>query len=248
PINFAARESKTFKLVLVVGSGVGEGEYTNQAYISSSPDGRQISNTASATVRIVPDATFDCADIIGKVFDDRNANGYQDQGEPGIPNVRLATPRGLLVTTDAEGRFHIPCADVPNADRGSNFVMKLDERTLPTGYRLTTENPRDVRVTRGKMVKLNFGATIHRVVRLEVDARAFEPGGTLLAAPWRAQIDTLIDQLKLGPSILRLAYRGAGSEEALARERLAALADELRRRWEQLDCCYALAIEQELVR
>ncbi|MBL8480664.1 MAG: DUF11 domain-containing protein, partial [Rhodocyclaceae bacterium] len=47
PINFAARESKTFKLVLVVGSGVGEGEYTNQAYISSSPDGRQISNTAS---------------------------------------------------------------------------------------------------------------------------------------------------------------------------------------------------------
>ena len=77
--------------------------------------------------------------------------------------MRLATPRGLLVTTDAEGRFHVPCPDIPNADRGSNFVMKLDDRTLPSGYRLTTENPRDVRITRGKLVKLNFGATIHRV-------------------------------------------------------------------------------------
>src|SRR5690606_36315816 len=149
---FAPGEEKTFRVVLVVGAGVGEGEYTNQTW--SALLSARISNVANAVVRIIPDPVFDCAEIIGKVFDDRNANGYQDDGEPGIPNVRLATARGLLVTTDAEGRFHVPCAAVPNADRGSNLVMKLDERTLPSGFRVTTENPRDVRLTRGKMSKL----------------------------------------------------------------------------------------------
>lgn len=35
----------------------------------------------------MPDPTFDCTDIIGKVFDDRNANGSQDEGEPGLANI-----------------------------------------------------------------------------------------------------------------------------------------------------------------
>lgn len=177
-------QSRQIKLILLVGSGVGEGEYSNQAWAANSSQ-QLISNVAAATVRIVPDPTFDCSDIIGKVFDDQNANGYQDDGEPGIPNVRVVTARGLLVTTDADGRFHVPCAAVPQADRGSNFVMKLDERTLPSGYRLTTENPRDVRATRGKLVKLNFGAAIHKVFRLEFDERAFVLGEDRLQAELR---------------------------------------------------------------
>ena len=76
--------------ILLVGSGVGEGEYNNEAWAADAA-GSVLSNIASATVRIVPDPTFDCSDIIGKVFDDKNANGYQDEGEPGIPNVRIAT-------------------------------------------------------------------------------------------------------------------------------------------------------------
>ena len=76
------------------------------------------------------EAVFDCGDIIGKVFDDRNRNGYQDEGEPGLPGVRIATVRGLLVTTDPYGRFSVGCADIPDADIGTNFIMKLDARTL----------------------------------------------------------------------------------------------------------------------
>ena len=74
-------------------------------------------------MRVTPDPTFDCAGVIGKVFDDKNRNGYQDKGELGLANVRLATVRGLLVTTDKYGRYHVACADVPNPDRGSNFIM-----------------------------------------------------------------------------------------------------------------------------
>ncbi|TXD78316.1 HlyD family efflux transporter periplasmic adaptor subunit, partial [Mitsuaria sp. TWR114] len=89
------------------------------------PGGRALSNTATASVRVVPDALFDCTDVIGKVYDDRNANGVQDEGEPGIPNVRIATVNGLLVSSDAEGRYHIACAAVPKEGTGSNLVLKV---------------------------------------------------------------------------------------------------------------------------
>jgi len=232
--SFATNEKKTYQLLLTVGAGVGEGEYVNQAWAINSQVNERISNVASATVRVVPDPTFDCSDLIGKVFDDKNANGYQDQGEPGIPNVRVVTARGLLVTTDAEGRFHVACAAIPQADRGSNFVMKLDERTLPSGFRMTTENPRDVRVTRGKMVKLNFGATVHKVLRLEVDARAFAQDGKQLSAQWDSQVEPLITQLAQRPTVLRIAYRLSGGEDRdVAAQRLKALTERIQNGYAQ---------------
>ncbi|HYG32029.1 MAG TPA: SdrD B-like domain-containing protein [Methylophilaceae bacterium] len=230
---FTAGERKTYKLMLVVGTGVSEGEYVNQAWANSSFNDLLLSNIASATVRITPDPTFDCSDIIGKVFDDKNANGYQDEGEPGIPNVRVVTVRGLLITTDAEGRFHVTCADIPENDRGSNFIMKLDERTLPSGYRMTTENPRDVRVTRGKMVKLNFGATVHRVVRLDLNAAAFVEGEATLLPEWEQALPKLRERLAERPSILRLAYDPGGGGSELAKSRLDAVASAMRKLWKQ---------------
>jgi uncharacterized repeat protein (TIGR01451 family) len=223
---FAPNEKKTYKLILVVGAGVGEGEYVNQAWALNSIASSRVSNVGTATVRVVPDPTFDCSDIIGTVFDDKNANGYQDQGEPGIPNVRVATARGLLVTTDAEGRFHVACAAIPQMDRGSNFVMKLDDRTLPSGFRVTTENPRDVRVTRGKMVKLNFGATVHRVMRVELDGRAFAADKNELLPEWQARLPDIVKSLQERPSVLRLAYR-AGNGDEQGKPRLKALAEKL---------------------
>ena len=246
-LNFGATGSatakKTFKLILMVGSGVGDGIYINQTWATNSGN-VTASNMASAPVRIVPDPTFDCPDVIGKVFDDKNANGYQDQGEPGIPNVRLATVRGLLVTTDAQGRFHVPCPEIPNEDRGSNFVMKLDDRTLPSGYRLTTENPRDVRITAGKLVKLNFGATIHRVIRIELTDAAFETGKDSLLPDWQKQIDALPRQLTDKPSLVRLAYP-PGADDGLRQQRIKALKAQLQKRWQDLNCCYTLVIETE---
>ena len=241
---FAAKEKKTYRLILMVGTGVGDGNYTNQAWVAGQTNSL-LSNIGQATVRIVPDPTFDCPDIIGKVFDDQNANGYQDEGEPGIPAVRLVTPRGLLVMTDAEGRFHVPCPDIPNADRGSNFVMKLDVRTLPSGYRLTTENPRDVRITRGKVSKLNFGATIHRVVRLELSDAAFEAGSMKLQAQWQQQLDALPAQLKKRPSVIRLAYQPGQDDAALVTKRIEAISQQIEDRWHALKGEYTLTIETE---
>ena len=243
----APKERVSTTLVLAVGAGVGEGEYVNQA-LAVDLAGNPLASPATAAVRIVPDATFDCPDVIGKVFDDANANGYQDEGEPGLAAVRLATPRGLLVTTDAEGRYHVPCAALPNPDRGSNFVMKLDERTLPSGYRVTTANPGDVRVTRGKVSKLNFGAAIHRVVRVELFDAAFEAGGDALRAQWKRQIDTMMEQLRNKPSVLRIAYARGADGEAAAERRVQALRADIAARWKALGDIYPLAIEVEVVR
>ncbi len=248
---FAANETKKLTMVLGVGVGVGEGEYVNQVLARQGPSGPVISNVATAAIRVVPDALFDCTDVIGKVYDDRNANGYQDEGEPGLAGVRLATVNGLLVTTDAEGRYHIDCAAIPKEGTGSNFVLKLDERTLPSGYRVTSENPAAERMTRGKLVKINFGATVHRVVRLDLQAAAFE--GAQLQPAFATQLDRVIVALAEKPSVMRLAYRPAADEDpGLTKERIAAVKDEVLSRWNAYGrtsdkALFNLDIEVELV-
>ncbi|MBI4712095.1 MAG: DUF11 domain-containing protein [Planctomycetes bacterium] len=61
-----ANQTRTLKYQLVVGAGVVFGDYPNTAkaaYIN----GRVISNEAKIKVKIVPDALFDYATILGKV-------------------------------------------------------------------------------------------------------------------------------------------------------------------------------------
>jgi hypothetical protein len=197
-------------------------------------------------VRVVPDPDFDCTDVIGKVFDDGDLDGRQDQGEKGLPGVRMVTARGLIASTDKNGRFHITCAVVPDEDRGSNFILKLDERSLPTGYRLTTENPRVQRATRGKMLRFNFGATIHRVVRIDIANGAFEPETTEIRMQWTQRIDQLLEELRKGPSVLRLSYLVDVEPESMAKQRLEALKKEIIQRWKQAGGGYRLDIETEI--
>ena len=81
------------KLLLAVGAGVTEGEFVNRAQVVNSVTGAPLSEQAVAKVRVVPDPTFACTDVMGKVFDDTNRNGYQDEGEGGLPDVELVTVR-----------------------------------------------------------------------------------------------------------------------------------------------------------
>jgi hypothetical protein len=236
----------TIKLLLIVGAGVQEGEYVNRAHVLSNLTGTRASGEAQATVRVVPDPTFDCSDIIGKVFDDKNLNGQQDAGEGGLPGVRLATARGLLVTTDAFGRFHVTCAMVPSELRGSNFILKLDERTLPSGFRLTTENPRVLRLTRGKAANFDFGATVHRVVSLDLADGVFADGATELRPQWVPRLQLLVDELRKAPAVLRLSYLADVEDPALVKARLNALKAVIAKRWETVDDGYRLSIETQV--
>jgi len=243
---FTAKEERKFSLILIVGGGVNEGKFVNKAWAENNIISQRISNIATATVRVIPDPTFDCSDIIGKVFDDKNLNGYPDEGEETLPGIKLATARGWIVTTDNYGRYHITCASVPNPYRGSNFIVKLDERSLPSGYRVTTENPRVVRLTRGKLVKANFGAAIHRVIRLDMANDAFELSSSELKLDYVKRIDSLLDILKQSASVLRISYLADYETEDLAQDRLANAKTLIKERWQAIDCCYDLIIEEEI--
>ncbi|MDH3873862.1 MAG: isopeptide-forming domain-containing fimbrial protein [Desulfobacteraceae bacterium] len=245
-LELQVNQKYVIQLLLVVGSGVSEGEYVNRAMVLNTATGGAASGEATATVRVIPDPDFDCTDVIGKVFDDGNLNGYQDPGEKGLSGVRVVTVRGLIATTDQHGRFHITCAAVPDEDRGSNFILKLDERSLPTGYRLTTENPRVQRATRGKMIRFNFGATIHRVVRIDIADGVFEPNTIDMRMQWIPKMARLLEELKKAPSVLRLSYLGDVEREGLVQKRLEALKEILTKEWKQSGGDYRLAIETEI--
>ncbi|TYC63931.1 DUF11 domain-containing protein [Rhodobacterales bacterium] len=238
----APGETVEVKLKLMVLSSVEAGRHKNFAN-ATGPGGDPVGPDATAEVIVLVDAVFDCAEIIGRVFDDANRNGYADDGEIGLPSVRVATVSGLLVTTDQYGRFHIPCADLPDSRIGTNFIMKLDTRTLPTGYRVTTENPRVVRLTAGKALKLNFGAALGRVVALNISDEAFKPHGVELTEQWKGQLGVLIEVLGRGTSILRLTYVDAQSDPQIIGMRMESLKNQISELWKASDGSYRLEIE-----
>ena len=241
--DFAPNETKTWTMMLVVGAGVSDGIYTNQAYIRD-PLGSEVSNRAEAVVRVTPDPLFDCSELIGKVFDDKNNDGYQNQDEPGLAGVRLATAKGLLVTTDDKGRYHIACAAIPNGQIGSNFILKVDDRTLPTGYHLTSENPRVVRLTRGKMSKANFGTALENIITLDVTDNAFEVDSDTLKPEFSNQLGQIIEALKGQESTLRLTYTPTTQTQNNRIEQLSAQIQDL---WNAYGGDYDLNIERKTI-
>jgi hypothetical protein len=120
-------------------------------------------------------------------------------------------------------------------------------RTLPTGYAVTTENPRTIRLTRGKITKLNFGAAGSRLVRLDIKDQVFMPGTQKLNAKWAAGIDKLIAVLDREPSTLRLVYATGAEGKSLAQKRLRTLEKIIAERWKKRSGRYQLSIETRLV-
>ncbi len=245
-LTIAGTEVRTVRLLLAVGAGVSEGDYVNSAQVLQGTTGTAISGEAQATVRVIPDATFDCTDVIGKVWNDVNRNGLQDDGEDGLPGVRVATTRGLQAITDPYGRYHITCVIVPNEYRGSNLVLKLDERTLPSGFRMSTSQVQSQRATRGKALVFNFGASIFRVVAIDLADPVFEPGTTDIRIQWQPRIDLLLAELRKGPAVLRLSYVADTEEAGLVKKRVAAVQRQLTEAWKAAKGSYELTIEPEI--
>jgi large repetitive protein len=221
------------------------GTLTNRAQLIH-PNGTVVA-TAQAKVEIRPEPVFDCGDIIGKVFDDKNSNGIQDDGEPGIPAARVTSVKGELITTDKYGRYHIACADIPDGKIGSNFILKLDTRSLPTGYRTTTENPRVVRLTRGKLTKINFGASVSRVIKLDLTDKVFAAGQVAIPAKIQAALTSLMTMLDEEPSTIRLQYHVGAEGKAIATERMNLLQSIIVNMWKEKDGRYKLPIETRLL-
>jgi uncharacterized repeat protein (TIGR01451 family) len=239
-------QTRTIKLLVAVGAGGSQGEYVNRAQAFLGASGSAMSGEATATVRLVSDPTFDCTDVTGKVFNDKNRNGRQDNGEEGLAGVRVVTPTGLQAATDQYGRYHITCAIVPNESRGSNLVLKLDDRTLPSGFRMTTDQVQIQRATSGKALQVNFGAFIHRVVSIDLLDAAFEPGTTEIRVQWKPRLNMLLEELRKAPAILRLSYVADTEDAALVKQRVEAVKRQLTEALGAANDGYGLTIEPEV--
>lgn len=251
PIDIAPGEIVALQFqARVLGGG---GQYVNRAYALDST-GAQISATGTATIEVRAEPVFDCSDVIGKVFDDVDGNGSQTRTErgaaliePGLPGVKVVTTRGTIITTDAHGRFSVPCAELP--DRiGSNFTLKLDTRSLPTGYRVTTENPRVIRLTPGKMARINFGARIGNIVDIDLMASAFivADGQTTLRPELERALIKALTHIRSERTALRLSYLRERETYERALKRLDLVEEFIRDAWRDIGR-YRLSIERVVV-
>ncbi|BBD57433.1 hypothetical protein NIES2109_01990 [Nostoc sp. HK-01] len=118
------------------------------------------SNTASHLLKIRPGIISDCATLIGRVFVDKNFDGEQQPGEPGIPNAVIYMDDGNRILTDANGMFSLA-----NVIAG-NRTGTLDLTSLP-GYSLApnlyniekNSQSRLVRLAPRSMGRMNFAVT-----------------------------------------------------------------------------------------
>jgi len=138
--------------VTVVTSGVKLGsEYSMKFTIVGAGD---LSDTATVKFLVEGDPVFEQGTIIGKVFNDLNQNTVQDEGEHGVPWVRLYTEEGIGIVTDENGLYHIPGV-IPG-----RHVVKIDGHSLPEGTKFITEEAYLVKTTAGIMNKANFAVLL----------------------------------------------------------------------------------------
>ena len=109
-------------------------------------------------------------------------HGIHDEG---IPGVRLATVEGLLIETDQFGRYHIAGVDTGSFSYGTNYIVKVDDATLPEGSTFTTENPRVQRLTQSLMTRFNFGVDLPDMIvpvaqQCEQKYETYTEGGTTI--------------------------------------------------------------------
>lgn len=244
--SLAPGQTTTISFSLVIGAGITGTEFINTTVARDPISGEDVSNRATAAIRLEIESVFQCSHIIGRVFDDLDKDGYHDEGEPGLAGVRVVSVNGLLITTDQFGRYHVACDVIP-ADRiGSNYILKLDDRTLPTGYLVTSENPRVVRVTQGKLAKINFAATRLRTINVELNDTSFESGTKTLRRSALTDIGRVLPLLEKERSVLKLNYQSQGQKTQLQRARIESVKALIKKAWKSRKRPHKLVVETDV--
>jgi uncharacterized repeat protein (TIGR01451 family) len=228
-IDVAAGGHATLVYDLRVGAGVAPGSFANHV-VATDENGVLRSNRASAEVQVTGDPLLDESLILGSVFDDRNGNGIQDMGERGVPGVRIASVEGLVMETDAHGRYHLIGIRAENRARGRNFILKVDSATLPPGTVFTTPNPLVRRITAGLPVRFDFGVRLpdgrlgggQSRVDIQLAEVLFAPGSDEIRAEHVAALDRIAGTVREHGGG-RLTVTATGDGEALALRRAQAV-------------------------
>ncbi|HEY9853093.1 MAG TPA: hypothetical protein V6D28_26720 [Leptolyngbyaceae cyanobacterium] len=161
PGELAPKQTLTIVYAVTLTPDSIRGNGRNVASVTGTSGQRQIaSGTATYQLQIRPGILSDCGTIIGRVFVDKNFDGEQQSGEPGVPNAVIYLDDGNRITTDANGLFSV--ANVISGHRSGT----LDLTSIP-GYSLArnlyniekNSRSRLVRLAPGGMVRMNFAVT-----------------------------------------------------------------------------------------
>ena len=108
---------------------------------------------------------------------------------------------------------------------------------------MTTRNPGVVRLTRGKLVQLNFGSAKARMIKVTIDDH------TLTSKKAKRQLaQELLPTLEEQPSFIVLHYHGTTTtNQKRVTKQLHEIADAITHAWQEEDEPYALQIETEII-
>jgi uncharacterized repeat protein (TIGR01451 family) len=117
-------------------------------------------------VRVSGGLFSNCGTLIGRVFEDRNFDGEQQTGEPGIPNAVVFLNDGNRITTDPNGLFNVKCV-LPGYLTGVLDPLSVPEYRLAPNQKFIEGNSasRIVRMEPGGMARMNFGV----MPKVEID-------------------------------------------------------------------------------
>ncbi len=122
---------------------------------NSVQDGPAIHN-----LRIEPGIIENTGIIIGRVFVDKNFDGEQQPGEPGVPDAVIFLEDGNRIITDPDGLFSVANV-LPGHHTGVLDLTSIPEYRLAPNLRFSERNStsRLVKLEPGGMVRMNFGVT-----------------------------------------------------------------------------------------
>ncbi len=115
---------------------------------------------ATHKLKIEPGIISDCGTLIGRVFVDKNFDGEQQPGEPGVPNAVIFMEDGNRITTDPNGLFSVANV-LPGNHTGVLDLSSLPGYTLAPNEYFSERNSKSrlVRLEPGGLARMNFAVT-----------------------------------------------------------------------------------------
>jgi uncharacterized repeat protein (TIGR01451 family) len=146
-----------------LGSDAVRGDGRNSALVSAErvDGGFRVQDGPSVhRVTMDPGILSDCGTLIGRVFEDKNFDGEQQEGEAGIPNAVIFLDDGNRVVTDADGLYSVQKM-LPGQRVGTLDLSSLPGYTLAPNLQFNERNSdsRLVNLAPGGLVRMNFGVT-----------------------------------------------------------------------------------------
>ncbi|MEY4374584.1 MAG: hypothetical protein RL760_750, partial [Candidatus Eisenbacteria bacterium] len=163
-----------FRWQMTPGAGATVGRYTARVSAVGGCATCTIAPPTSATIMVEENEFFSRSTLLGRVFEDKDRDGLQSGDEPGLAGARVVMDDGTVVTTDAQGLFHVP--DLEAGPR----VIKMDLAAAGAGAVPTNGVSQVVDIAPGLLANVRFGVAFPRdtvtMGRRGVDGLAIQIG------------------------------------------------------------------------